>query len=510
MVQHLSGPLPLDDPRPGVTFAVDDVEPAETPLPTWSSGEGLAARLGRPVLASDVESESLVREPETGHALRPLHSAHPLFDAVHSAFGEHRPLVLSPDAIWLTIAQGVAHHLTLNDERLRDRVVQFEGKRELVVTWGRLASDATAGDWAQIIAEFAEKVSLETKGGAVPPLECSFSTTSPAARVASQVCLLEAHKRYFDLILLGVCGFPQITLLGTPHDWDEIRERVLRLRGLDLGWWVERLEPICEAFVEAAEGRPDREHWRRMYKLQEAYGTDNFNGWFGLLFAYLKDERDRPEQRNPFVLGERDALDSSILPNGRCAAPFRLVEGETTRMLEFVGGFAGVRQHASLALEPVAGWAVTDAGSIAHALQRIRESDQHRCSARTADTTWWREGGLAPAGFIELLEDFESIELYAGEPERVVQIVAPHRRRSTTVEGDGADSIETRVILGYGPRDTVLMFETDRTQSIVIAMEVDGEAIPIASCFEVFLERCLDEGAYFARPDFAPLDIALR
>ncbi|MCH5376865.1 MAG: DUF4419 domain-containing protein [Planctomycetes bacterium] len=27
--------------------------------------------------------------------------------------------MLSPDAVWLTIAQGVAHHMTLEGERLR-------------------------------------------------------------------------------------------------------------------------------------------------------------------------------------------------------------------------------------------------------------------------------------------------------------------------------------------------------------------------------------------------------
>ncbi|GGM87432.1 DUF4419 domain-containing protein [Dactylosporangium sucinum] len=29
---------------------------------------------------------------------------HPLFGAVARAFADHRPLVLSPDAVWLTIA----------------------------------------------------------------------------------------------------------------------------------------------------------------------------------------------------------------------------------------------------------------------------------------------------------------------------------------------------------------------------------------------------------------------
>src|SRR5262249_48555239 len=35
---------------------------------------------------------------------------HPLIAALHRAFCDHRPLSLSPDMIWLLIAQGVANH----------------------------------------------------------------------------------------------------------------------------------------------------------------------------------------------------------------------------------------------------------------------------------------------------------------------------------------------------------------------------------------------------------------
>ena len=35
---------------------------------------------------------------------------HAVIDAVSTAYGQHLPLVLSPDDIWLTIAQGFGHH----------------------------------------------------------------------------------------------------------------------------------------------------------------------------------------------------------------------------------------------------------------------------------------------------------------------------------------------------------------------------------------------------------------
>lgn len=505
MVEHLSGPLPLDDARPGVTFAVDEVEPADTPLPTEATS-AISERIGRTLVASDEGADAFVAHPWADGDQWWTRPVHALFETVHRAFAEHRPLVLSPDAIWLTIAQGVADHIRLNAERLRDRVVPFDGKRQLVVARGRLASELTVGDWAEAIGEFASEVGRHTEGGAVPPLECSFSTTTPAARVASQVCLLDAHRRYFDYVAVCVCGFPQVTLLGTPSDWEEIRRRVARLDALDLGWWTERLRPICDAFVETAAGRPDVQHWQRMYKLREAYGTDKFNGWFGSLFAYVRERRDDPpRRRNPLVLGEEDALGSFVLPNGLSSAPCRVDGPAGSRMYEFVGGFTGVRQHGSLALEPVIGWGVAEGGSVSNALLRIRESEHHRVSQRTQDLDW---RATAAAGFIELMEDFETVELHVDDPSKTVRLLTPDNlplRR----DADGV-IVGRRDVFGFGPADVPLTFAFDDARNIIVAMELDDRQIPIAASFEAFLERCLDDGAYFTQPDFEAPDIKLR
>ena len=44
---------------------------------------------------------------------------HALLAAVYTAFSDHRPLVLGPDAVWITILQGVAHHMAIHADRLR-------------------------------------------------------------------------------------------------------------------------------------------------------------------------------------------------------------------------------------------------------------------------------------------------------------------------------------------------------------------------------------------------------
>jgi hypothetical protein len=53
--------------------------------------------------------------------------AHPLIEAVHTAFAEHYPLTLSPDDVWLCLAQGFALHVEANAEGLRSRFVRHQG-----------------------------------------------------------------------------------------------------------------------------------------------------------------------------------------------------------------------------------------------------------------------------------------------------------------------------------------------------------------------------------------------
>jgi hypothetical protein len=87
-----------------IRFAVDDVKPAVDRLPTIFARTQFEQVLTTPLLAfSHDETFETIADREI----------HPLALAVHTAFSEHRPLVLTPDIIWLTIAQGVAQHIIM-------------------------------------------------------------------------------------------------------------------------------------------------------------------------------------------------------------------------------------------------------------------------------------------------------------------------------------------------------------------------------------------------------------
>jgi hypothetical protein len=282
-----------------VTFVVDEVE-AVTTEPAL-----------RPLGLTEGSLAS-ARDPSTAVMEGP--STHPLLDAVHVAFAQHRPLALSPDAVWLTIAQGVAQHVKLHADALRSRLVRHAGREELVVTWdGDMPADA--GSWSAIVGGFRDAIAARVGDGRARLFECDFTTSGEVERVASQVVLMDAYSPYFDYVLQCICGIPEITLLGSVEDWRRIRARVAVIEELDLAWWTRALAPICDQLVRAAGGDVDRRFWRAIYKPRGAYGGDVITGWIARLFPYLRS-RGTFDRRNPLLDVPLDARGDDALGVG--------------------------------------------------------------------------------------------------------------------------------------------------------------------------------------------------
>jgi len=92
----------------GFTFAVHDVKAVKSGLLTWKTNKGIKALLHD----SDPpdSNELLYHSGYNSNSLSDI-GYHGLFSAVHLAFSQHRPLVLSPDMIWIAILQGFAQHV---------------------------------------------------------------------------------------------------------------------------------------------------------------------------------------------------------------------------------------------------------------------------------------------------------------------------------------------------------------------------------------------------------------
>lgn len=384
-----------------VTIDVDPVEPAVAPADTISLAElvGEHDALGLP------------------GALRvlPVRGVHPLLAAVHAAFVEHRPLVLSPDAVWLTIAGGMAHHVRLHAEALRPRLVRHGGKRTLVVEG--LAAPSTVAEWRDAVEAFRRAVADDLGQGLARLFVCDFSTSGDVERIASEIVLLDATSPYYQLVFSIVCGIPRVTLTGTPADWRALRARVDVVAELGLERWAASLAPICDRLVDAAEGRGDAEFFRAIYKPRQAYARDEITGWVARLYPYVRDEHGTFRRPNPLLARGLDEPAADSGGDGITAA--EPPPGPSTVVIEaragagvateyqLEGGLLAVEQDGDGRLVPRAGWLVRPQGRGGRAVAtRVRREHTVIDVPGRAD-----ESGARPR---ELFDELQEAVLFEG------------------------------------------------------------------------------------------------
>lgn len=332
----------------GITFAVDDVEPARKALPQVSIRD-LHVRYREP---------QLVACCDVGPVLDHVYH-HPLLEAVHLAFSQHRPLILAPDHIWLTIARGIADHMALEGERLRSRFVKHQGRLTLC---HEASSSLGEIDWPACFRGWCSQISDYVGQGLEQVLLPDFTTTTEIDRVVGHVVMMDIFEWYFEYQLLCICGIPTVTLRGTPEDWTRLRDKAARLEVFEVGWWLEHLIPVLDQFVLAAQGTPDILFWKRICKLREEYGGDIINGWITSFFPYVRWGAQGPAIRRNQCFGTTEGIQASNAPSALSKVPLKVTDksGNEMARLEAVGGLVGVRQHANLAVEPQSGWLIRE------------------------------------------------------------------------------------------------------------------------------------------------------
>ncbi len=356
------------------TFAVSDVSPAVDPLPTVEPRAVFEVLAGGPLEAVWRPSSPLARA-WTSHAVvtrgapgsRKEAPFHGFVAAVHAAFDDHRPLVLTPDAVWLAIAQGFAAHVVANAQTLRSRMVSHSGREIIAVRRDDFVKGSPENPWPDLFAAFASEVAART-GELHGLVVADFSTTDATARAASEIVLLSAAQPYFSYEFHSLCGIPEITLDGTTEDWLALGRRAERLIHYDASAWITELLPVLHQFVEAHEGRVDVEFWRSFYKVNSGSGGPYITGWINVLLPYVFN-RERTMAANPAVKSWREGLHGASgggptteqLPSGLSRVPFLWKFLQHEFQMELLGGFAGVAQDPhTLALRPEIGWAVRE------------------------------------------------------------------------------------------------------------------------------------------------------
>jgi len=203
-----------------ISFAVDAVDPCQDRVPTELWGKTLTQSTdGRAFASSHAESCPMV--PIPGHALA---------TAIHLAFSQHWPLCLSPDVIWITIAQGLAHHIVNHTETLRPIFVGHPGKMCLSAYQGATVH------WPTVVKQWCDGIEEQVGSEIADLFVCNFTTTTSITKTVSQVVMMDAFQEYFEYVLRSICGIPTVTLEGTAADWRDILRRVRLFQAFDCPW----------------------------------------------------------------------------------------------------------------------------------------------------------------------------------------------------------------------------------------------------------------------------------
>merc|ERR1719422_2257546 len=321
---------------------------------------------------------------------------HGFIAAATAAFAEHYPLAVRPQHFWLMILQAVAVHVEKHAEELRSLWVAHDGKKELTVICNEFVL-GRKNDWASVVDGkpdcFSVQINDNIVGGLVGELVPTFSNTSVAENISLKATVMDVTKSFFSYKCSTKCGFPSVSMEGSPGDWQLLRisaEALIkhRCRQDFADLWCEALLPLLDRLLweyGKAGHQPDERFWNSMCKRGGTTGSGArtwFNGWINVFFPYIDGKPNRymepySEDIGYAREGRKEAFygmweepsgvqgpDCEDFPGGLTGAPVTWSYLGSERKLKFKAGFVGAAQdQAAGVIRPLVGWFIAYAGS---------------------------------------------------------------------------------------------------------------------------------------------------
>jgi len=281
-----------------------------------------------------------------------------LMAAIHTAYAEHYALKLSVSDFIILVGQGLSRHIEKHAEKLRYQFVNHEGKETIRIHRDGFVKGQD-NDWSTIFGEFADEIKKRVKADVHGVIIDDTSVATPTTRIVSEITLMDAMKSYFDFRVMTMCGIPQITLEGTPEDWQKLKDKVSKLvemnkyDSLELKWWLDKLVPVVDKICKAGIDRKiDTGFWSEIYKYKGGSGGPYITGWITTFFPYLVEGKV-----NSF---SKETITSFDFPKQISQVDFiwEYVGSEIPMLIS--GGFVGAEfDKESFTVKPAHFWSVT-------------------------------------------------------------------------------------------------------------------------------------------------------
>jgi hypothetical protein len=245
--------------------------------------------------------------------------------------------------------------------------VNHTGKKALTVSrhsFSPPGGAVNANDWLGVLPEFRSQIIANTHPGSVEPALPTFTTTDAITSAAFSGTLMRALQNFFSYEVFTMCGIPSITLLGSEHDWADLRTRFLKLAETWMGLtpstcpWTNAVDGMLAQFEGARAGRVDVEWWRSIFKYNSPFGGSGnpyLTGHITQLFPWYNAGGTEAKW-----VGLRDGVSDGI-SSGSGSVPVIWTVGRTSHNMSLWSGFAGVcMDEAQEQVAPAMGVAITN------------------------------------------------------------------------------------------------------------------------------------------------------
>ena len=257
------------------------------------------------------------------------------------AYNNHGDVKITPDDVWVTIMLYFKEYVNDNAEKLREKFVSHQGKKELTVT---TADEIKESEWNEFFAKIIEAIKINTSEGVVDKLKCDFSTTTRFEEIISTSTIMDTFKEYFSYgRFIPMCGIQNIWMKGTLDDWIKIKTKLVGLKEFDcdkkLSKYIDELAPIIDKFIDTYQNKVDVSFWNRIMNVEHGRlgsgSTSYTTGWILKFFGTDKKIEGHPEIKQIKVDIKIDNRLTSTIKN-----------------VKLVAGFVGVQEDDDLVYSP--------------------------------------------------------------------------------------------------------------------------------------------------------------
>ncbi|KAM9993919.1 hypothetical protein ACTFIZ_011880 [Dictyostelium cf. discoideum] len=251
------------------------------------------------------------------------------------SYNNHHHLVLRPDNIWMAILTQFSFYVNKNSEELREKFVDFNNKKELIVETGYRILEAP---FDELTIEMSNQIQSNIKDPSIKDLIIpNFTTTTESDKVVFSIALMSTMKKYFDYGYAKKCGLSEVTLLGEINDWIDLKERVEKLiqfdnkDGVIKKWLNKYLLAVIDKFIESANGNPDTTWWNQIVDYKQRSGGSVLTGWLAT-FCVFDNDGKYTDNKYLYFTEEEDfpwpRVNADSIPNGFVSCPIKLKDIE--------------------------------------------------------------------------------------------------------------------------------------------------------------------------------------